>query len=199
MRVIWVDEGNDPQYAKLRTYGIDTISRSIRDSRTTLDALKADRAQGFACNVYAASNWWPELNGPQFASKVSGLLQTVAPGTAPDFPSVCLDMETHDRDYLMGALRQWRKHRPERVTDWTLEGHQGGILTTADWLIVFRLVRYVVPQSYNGAMTATWDTCAMARDLYDHGLPFGSVYPFVDAAHLQEWWAGYAFTQGRLP
>lgn len=199
MRAVWIDKGNDPDYPKLAANGINDPYFDIRDPRLSLAYLMAVRAKGGAPGLYADPTWWPGISAPDFATKVSQLLGAIAPNTQPDFPMVCLDIETKDADYILGALRQWRKHRPNRVTDWTLEGHQGGILTPAQWLVVSSLVRYVVPQCYNGPMTQVFDTFAMAKYLNDYGLPFQDIRPFYDAAHLPEYWDGYAFTQGRLP
>lgn len=199
MRAAWVDKGNDPDYAKLAANGITAAYFDIRDPRLSVAYFNAQRGHGLAVGVYAVDSWWPGDTGPQFATWVSKLLDGLAPETAPDFPMVCLDLETKDAGFLLGALQQWRKHRPNRVTDWTLEGHQGGILNPAQWLLASQRVRYIVPQCYNGAMTEVWDTFAMAKYLNDYGLPFASVRPFYDAAHLPAWWDGYAFTQGRLP
>lgn len=201
MRAIWIDEGNDANYAKLAALGITEPCYSLRDPRVTKPYLQAAKAHAgvTAVGVYFAWNWWPALTGVQLAEKVSALCAPLFKSTAPDFPYVCADIEAADTGYAVAFLRRWRELRPQRVTDWTLEGHKGATLPAATWLVVSGLVRYVVPQCYNGAMTQTWDTFAMADDLYDHGLPFHSVRPFYDAAHLPEWWDGYAFTQGRLP
>lgn len=199
MRAVWIDAGNDPDYVKLTANGITAVYFDIRDPRLNIAYFTTQRAKGFAVGVFADPSWWPSDSGPQFATRVSRLLDGLGKAPAPAYIAVCLDMETHNAGFLLGALRQWRKHRPSRVTDWTLEGHQGGILTPAQWLSASQLVRYIVPQCYNGAVSETWDSFSMANDLYSHGCPFGDIRPFYDAAHLPEWWDGYAFTQGRLP
>lgn len=201
LRACWVDAGNDPDPVKLKAHGVTAPVFDIREPRLNLRYLTTWRAQFAAVGVYAAWNWNSALTGPEFATWVSRRLQVIAPNTAPDFPFVCLDMETDNVAYLTGASVQWRKHRPDRVTDWTLEGHKGGIFTDhpAARIILSADFRYIVPQCYNGALTQLWDTFAMTKDLVDAGFPFQSIRPFYDAAHLPEWWDGYAFTQGRLP
>jgi hypothetical protein len=199
MRAVWIDAGQNPDYPRLGAAGADSVYFDIRDERLTPAYFGGVAAHGLEVGVYAAANWYGNVTGSRFADLVSGRLDDIARGTVPSFPMVCLDIEVHDPSYIIGALRRWREHRPQRVTDWTLEGHQGGILTAGQWLVAGQLVRFIVPQLYNGAMTQVWDGFAMAKDLNDHGLPFGSVRPFYDAAHLPVWWDGYAFTQGRLP
>lgn len=200
IRNLWVDAGNDCDYAKAKANGITAAYFDLRDPRLTLPYLREVAGHGLAPGVYAAASWWPTLDGPGFADKVSALLEGVAPGTPGTFPAVCLDIERDDiAGYLLPALRRWRSHRPKRVTDLTIEGHKGGLFSPTQAVLVTAKVRLVVPQAYNGAMDQVWDSAAIVRDLTDAGFPLASVYPFLDAAHLGEWWEGYAFTQGRLP
>jgi len=200
VRVVWVDAGNDDDPAKLKPLGA-VPAFDVREPRLTREYL-SQRFQSYgAVYVYAAASWYPSLGGKGFATAASQRLSTIMDGpSAPDFPSVCLDIETDDiRGYLLPALTQWRKHRADRVTDLTIEGHKGGLFTAADVINTVAKVRYVLPQCYNGAMTQVWDSFAMAYDLWDAGFPVAKVRPFYDAAHLPEWWDGYAFTQGSLP
>ncbi|HVE35388.1 MAG TPA: hypothetical protein VNC18_17615 [Gemmatimonadaceae bacterium] len=199
MRCVWVDAGSDDDPAKLKPLGAFPAF-DIREPRLTPVYLAARNVTYGAVGVYAVASWWPNLGPREFATTVSRRLTQVAGPTSPaSMPIVCLDIEDKPAEWYLDALRQWRRHRAERVTDVTLEGHKGGIFTAGQLLMLYGLVRYVVPQCYNGAMTQTWDSFAMALDLNEHGLPFPGIRPFYDAAHLPEWWDGYAFTQGRLP
>lgn len=199
-RALWIDEGNDADDAKLAANGITMPVFSIRDPRVNRAYLEGVRDRGFVPGVYAAWNWWPKLSGPAFADTVSAWLTHNVGNTTPSFPFVCLDIETHDiAGYVLPCLKRWRSHRPDRVTDLTIEGHQGGLFTPASAIGVSAMVRYISPQCYNGAMTQVWDSFAMAKNLTDRSIPFAKVRPFYDAAHLPEWWEGYAFSQGRLP
>jgi len=207
-RAIWVDEGNDADYAKLRANGITAPYYSVRDPRVTKAYLEAVRAQGFTPGIYAAWNW-PETGiappytgaakGAAFATWVSRELQRIAPATAADFPLVCLNAETHDAPYLAAMLRQWRKHRQDRVTDWTLEGFQGGWIDASPDLgaAVNASGVGVVPQFYRGNMSPLF--AGVILDLLTAGIPADRLMGFYDAADLPYRWHGYAFTQGRLP
>lgn len=204
-RAIWVDEGNDADYTKLRAYGITAPYYSIRDPRVTRGYLKTVQSLGFTPGVYAAWNWYASPNGgalagAAFATQVSQQLDTIMEGVAspPDFPLVQLDIETHALPYIFGALDQWRKHRPKRVTSWCLEGYQGGLFSPADAIHIAAKVNEVVPSAYAGDMTP-FDAVDVFRNLVSHSFPPGIVSMFYDAAHLPAAWAGYAFTQGRLP
>lgn len=198
MRAVWLYPGRQPDHPKLAAAGIDSVYFDIRDPQLSAAYLADVRKSGLEVGVYAVSSWWPELTAAQFAAKTSSLLEQVVPTSPPDFPKVCLDIETKAVAFVLGALRAWRTHRPKRVTDWTLEGHQGGIFTPGQLLAIAGLVRYVVPQAYD-ANVQPWDAFAMALDLYEHGLPFPKIVPFLSAAHLLPWWQGYAFTQDQLP
>ena len=195
----WVDEHNDPDYPTLRKIGSTHVFRSLRDPKTTRSALLADKAAGFATGVYIVSSWYPNLSPRAVADLGNQLLKSVDGGTPSD-PVVCWDVETKDVPYVRTLFRRWKSHRPTRVTDWTLEGHQGGIFKPADVAELLKTVdRYWVPQCYNGAMTEVWDTLAMARDLTAIGVPDSRIVPFLDAAHIPAWATGYVFTQGRIP
>jgi hypothetical protein len=197
---VWVDAGNDPGYAKLKANRIDTAYFDVRDPRVTRTYLNDVRAKGYGVGIYAAWNW-PEVpqTGTTFAQWLSTQLGRFGSSSAPTFPRVCADIETHDVSYVLAFLKRWRQLRPRRVTDWTLEGFQGGLFTPSDAALILEANVGVSPQLYNGDMTQAWDSLAAARNLMTAGFPEGVVVPFYDAAHLPEWWEGYAFTQGRLP
>lgn len=197
LNACWVDENNDPTYDAFRRNGVTTVCRSLRDPKTTPAALAADRKQGFDVALYIVSSWYPQLDGPGFAQEASFLLTRIAPRTTGT-PRVCLDMETHDVSYLEAALDTWRSLRPKRVTDWTLEGFQGGLFSRMFCSHVNYLWINVVPQFYTGSM-APLAADQVVLDLIARRFSPDLLMGFYDAAHLPERWNGYAFTQGRLP
>ncbi len=194
MRAVWVDAGNDADYQRLARYGIDRPYYDLRDPRVSASYLEAVAARGLRPGLYAAWNWWPELNGGGFAERVHHeLLRIGWMGNPP----VCLDIEVHDISYVLGCLRRWRQLRPTRETDWTLEGMQGGLLgQTAVRQIVAANVR-VAPSMYAGDMTPLPHSVVI--DLLMAGIPGDRIVGMYDAARLPYRWSGYAFTQGRLP
>jgi hypothetical protein len=198
MRAIWVDEGNDANFAKLRQYGITSPYYAIRDPRVTKSYLQAVRAQGFPPGVYVAPNWYPDMPGPAFAEFVDGLMTERYPSTGATFPKVCVDIETHNVPYITGFLKRWRELRPTRVTDWTLEPFQGGLFDPLAVAIIIESGVGIVPQNYFGDMSAA-AADRVAIDLIVRGFPPTSMLGFYDAAALPGRWQGYAFTQGRLP
>lgn len=203
MRAVWVDAGNDPDYAKLADHAITWPYFDIREKRLTPPYLDAVRAHPTieGCGVYVVASWLPTLTGPQLAEWTDTRLRQIA---WLGNPPVMFDIEGAQFDiegYVIPCLRRWRELRPKRVTDLTIEGHKGGAFTLTSVRTVAGLVRWIVPQCYSGAMQ-TWDTYAIVADLLMAGFMSMEVRPFYDAGHLQPWWGtpdGFAFTQGRLP
>ena len=205
MRAIWVDSGNNAAYHKLAEYGIDAPYFDIRDSRVTKayllgarDELKAVSGRAAFPGVYAAWNWWPQLNGRQFAEKVSAMCAPLFKNTAPNFPGVCLNAETHDTGYIVAMLTRWRELHRQRVTSWTLEGYQGGLFSPVERIAIAAANVSIQPQAYRGNMEP-FDVVDVYRNLVAHGFPPAQVEIMYDAAHLPPEWSGAAFTMGRLP
>ena len=200
MKAIWIDYGNDADALRLKGHGVEAPYYDIRDPRITKTYLQNVRAQGFKPGVYAA--WaWPEVahkSGAGFAEWVSDQLQRVAPGTGNDFPRVSLNIETHDVSYILAALKRWRELRPTRTTDWTLEGHQGGLFKPADVQAIVAANVEICPQAYTGDMRR-YESDRVVLDLVKHGFPADRIHCFYDAAQVGHWWDGVLFTQGRLP
>ena len=204
MRAIWIDAGNDPDYGKLPTYGIDSVYFDVRDPRVTATYLADVKRRGYAVGVYAADSW-PEMKVLPWnaAGWLSNKIRSLANG--PDFPRVCLDIETHDiAGYLIPFLQAWRNVRQLRRTDLTIEGFQGGLFSPQEvaqvvaHVIGTGLPGFVVPQNYTGNMSPL-AADRVALDLVEHGFTPTILRGFYDAAHLPERWDGFAFTQGRLP
>jgi len=197
MRGCWIDEGSVADESKLPRYGVNMPAFSIREATTTRQYLAALRGMGFAPAIYAAWNWYPNDDGPEFADRISGFLAERFPATGTTFPTVCVDIETHDVDYILGFLDRWRRLRPARVTAWTLEGFQGGLFNEYARQKIIEAKVAIVPQFYKGDMTP--QPAGVIQDLVAHGFPRQLLHGFYDAATVQEPWDGYLFTQGRLP
>ena len=193
---VWVDEGNDPDYDKLAAHGISGVSLSIREA--TPEKLADVAAHGFQTGVYFAWNWYPDATAAQLADTISAALQHLAPNSPPEQPRVCCDIETHDTEYLLAFFRRWRQHRPRRLTDFALEGFQGGIFSAAAVRELVALKVNMVPSNYTGSMAA-FAADRVALDLAARGFPTDLLFGFYDGAALPINWQGYVFTQGRLP
>jgi len=195
MRAIWIDEGSDADYAKLRAHGMITSPYfSLRDPRVTRSYLDAVAAEGFTPGLFAAYNWYPTLDGAGFAEKCDAELKRIGWLNPP----LCADIETHDVVYILAFLKRWRELRPKRLTFWTLEGFQGGLFAPADVLAINAARVHVVPQHYTGDMRPL-AADRIAIDLIARGFDILRLWGFYDAASLPGRWEGFAFTQGRLP
>ena len=204
MRWIWIDAGNDAAWHTLAEHGIAGEFYCGEDPVADVARrLEASRAHGHVGGIYVAWNW---ANIPQdgggFAEWTHEYVQEVEallPVKSGSYPKVQLNHEGHDPDVILDMLHRWRQLRPTKDTSWSPEGMQGGWMSGLFAAEVKNLKIRVVPQCYNGAMTQVWDSLAVARDLTKRGFPDALVSPFYDAAHLPEYWSGWAFTQGRLP
>jgi hypothetical protein len=201
-RAVWVDAGNDPDYAKLKANGIGAAYFDIRDPRVTPGYLSTVASRGLAPGVYAAWNWLPPpytgaAVGAGFAEWLSEQVAKLGKHTPPNFPMVCADIETHDVAYILGFLYRWRQLRPHRVTDWTLEAFQGGLFSPLDTLKIAAADVGIAPGMYAGNMDPL-NVVDVVLDLCAYSFPPGRIIGMYDAARLPAVWTGYAFTQGRL-
>ena len=196
MKACWVDANNDCDYAKAKAHNIDAAFFDVRDPRVTRSYLEGVQNHGLDVGVYAAWNFEPQLQGGGFANWLSAQLSRFGSG-APDFPRVCVDIETHDVSYILTFLKRWRVLRPARLTDWTLEGFQGGLFKPSDVAAITASGVGVCPQFYDGQMGALGHSVIL--DLLIAGFPGAMLSGMYDAARLPYSWRGHAFTQGRLP
>jgi hypothetical protein len=165
----------------------------------TLAYLESVKAKGLKPGIYAAWNWDAKLfgGGAQFADWLSAELKRIGPGTPKDFPKVCVDIETHDVGYMLAFFKRWRELRPARLTDFTLEGFQGGLFSLDDVQAILHAHVGIVPQFYRGNMEP--HEHGVTQEMLMAGFPGSVLRGFYDAAALPYRWDGYAYTQGRLP
>ena len=204
MKSLWVDAGNDPDWAKVESHQITHLFFALYDPRVTRSYLSDVAAKGYGTGVYVVStsdsnSAWAEFGpaGKSFADKVSAKVTPLI--VSPSKPKVQLDMEEHDAVRVLEALEQFRMLHPKQDVSWTMEAGQGGWMTPEFVDAVLKCKVRLVPQCYNGAMTEVWDALTFARDLTKRGFPDSIISPFYDAAHLPVGWDGFAFTMGRLP
>jgi len=201
---IWVDEGDRPDYALLRRYGLDTVFMSARSDRegVTRETFDEIRVQGFHAGIYVGHGW-DEADGltpEQSAERMND--QWLKFGGAQKRLSVMFNDETKDLGAISRKLSRWRHLRPFVPTTYSPEGFQGGILRQiAQNLTWWRIV--TVPQNYGGDMdTQQWDTRGTINDLVLNGFTPDLVAPFLDARYLRRGWDlgdSVLFTQARLP
>ena len=202
MRALWVDSGNDPDFAKVVAHDIDGLYFDLFDPRITQTYLQVLVDQGYKVGVYMASNW-EEFVGKtpdEVAGIVAKRVREIAGAKKPptSFPKVQFDLEEHNEDFVADVLEAWRALLPYQDTSWTMEGFQGGWMSDSFVKRVLACKVRVVPQAYMGNMNSTAEDMVL-RDLLRRCFPENIVTLFYDAAHLPIGWNGFAFTQGRLP
>lgn len=193
-QAVWVDEGQPLEPAKLHAHGITAPYFSHRNPSVTSLYLDSVKAQGFTPGIYTAWNWYPSLSAEGYARAFDSELKRIGwAGNAP----VCIDIETHDVNYVLAFFKEWRRLRPTRVTAWTMEGFQGGLFSASNVAeLVGRGLRFV-PQFYRGDMTPVEHSPVI--DMLMSGFPGGNIDGFFDARSLPYRWRGFAFTQATLP
>lgn len=190
---VWIDEGHPLDAQRLRQHGIVGAYFSHRFDNATKEKLAAAASAGFQVGIYSAWNWYDQLSGAEYAQFLSDELRRIA---YVGNPQVCVDIETHDVDYIMAFFAKWRQVRPGRPTQFTFEGWQGGLYSPAN---VHQLVAYnlrFVPQLYRGDMSDVEHSPVI--DLLMSGFPGDRIDGFYNAAHLPYRWRGFAFTQATL-
>ena len=199
MRGVWIDKGQEPDYAKLASLSITEVCFDIRDPALSRAFLQHVQGQGFAPGVYACSQgegWPTSLSGAQFSDWVETRVRPL--NVSQNIPFVHLNSETHDVTWLVSMLNRWRELRPKKRTLWGFEGMQGGLFTPPDVDLIEGLNLEYGPQSYTGSMERL-ESATVVLDLVTRGFSAERIHPFLDAAQLGVWWQGWAFPQGRLP
>jgi len=200
MRALWIDEGNNPDWDKIKANQMTALFFHMFDPRVTQTYLMNVRLRGYTPGVYVAWNW-PQVSGgaDEFVEKVSDRLDEIVPITsAQNFPKVQLNVELHDPLWIQNMVVGWRKLRPYRDTSWTMEPMQGGWMSpNMVQAVISRRVR-VSPQIYYGDMTPA-DEQTVIQDLVIRGFPRALISPSYDAALITPSQDGFFFTQGRLP
>lgn len=199
MKAVWVDAGNDPDYAKLARHGITMPYFALTDPRVTTQylahVLSHDGITGVG--VYACWNWWPNQDGPTFAGTVAALVSSVR--LSDTVPRVQLDDETHDSARIVAMLNKWRTLLPSQATSWTLEPFQAGWWTkTLVGAVLGNRIR-VAPQLYWGDFHGPPPAAdRVVLELAEEGVPPSLITCVYDAANLPDRWSGWAFEMGRL-
>lgn len=201
---IWIDEGDRPDYALLRRYGLDTVMMSARSDREGVTAATFDeiRRQGFAAGIYVGHGW-DEADGLQPEQSAERMnAQWLKFGGLKKRLSVMFNDEGKNVDAVLRKITRWRQLREFAPTLYSPEGFQGGILRQiASHLTSYRVM--TVPQNYGGGMTAAeqWDSRGTVYDLLLNGFASDLVIPFLDGRYLKRGWelgGAVVFTQGRL-
>src|SRR6266545_3687525 len=156
----WVRPGGPlfPDQEKGRRIGLqqffwDATDKGI-DPRTNggTDVLELMRKAGWKVGITRDPTWdgyniTPEAWGLKLSDDLTRL------GCDRKQCSVIADIEVHDSDWILRALKSFRAKRPNRYLYWTMEPFQGGIIsvTLVAWINADPNC-WVVPQKYRGDM-----------------------------------------------
>jgi hypothetical protein len=192
VRYVWTVEGDDPDFAQGDRHGIDGYFYPFFDSLTTKERLIDTKAAGYAIGVYYGHNWGG--TAAENAAKADAEYKKLyVPGL-----KVMFNWEQHKPDEIASGLEAWRVLRKTVNTSWSMEGMQGGWMSSAFVKRVLATRVRWVPQSFVGNMERR-ESDATKWDIVRRGVPENIVSCFYDAAQLGANWDGFAFTAGRLP
>lgn len=207
MRAFWINKGAEVQsYPGLRQLGVDKVFFDLHThSRAHFDQA---RREGFEVGGYTNPQWFPDGKDPKaYRSRVS---QRLAALSLHDeqcdvqfnveklyLSDIGLDTPDEASKYILDLMYWWRRSNPNRVTSWTMEGHQGGWFYP---ILKNSLLSNVllVPQAYDGDMRR-WDSHGVVMDLVRHGAALERVTPFLDAPEARiPYSEGFFYMEHRL-
>lgn len=188
MRHIWIDLGSPIEVDKLQRLGI---------TRTYCDSRSPEFHPAFERGIYRAQNW-DGSGASEFAIKLSADVKQ-AGGDPYRQLAVHANIEIHDSGWIMAFLTAWRVRRPKRETTIVIEGNQAGWFTPE---LTHRINLdpnlTVMAEAYTGDMGGM-DADSVRSNLTNYGIRREKAEVMYDAARLQQFWDGCAFTQQRLP
>ena len=184
-----------PDIAKAKRYGITRLYWQANDPQISAGLFQAIRDRGMEVGIMRDPAW-DNLGAIDLARTLDADL--IRLGSSNSQCAVLADIEYHDPAYIGVFCREWRALRPNRVTGWTLEPHQGGWFTTTLVRMLMQAKVTIFPQAYLGDQTPV-DVDATRCDLIERSLPRGIVAACYSALHLPSAWDGIAFRFDQLP
>jgi hypothetical protein len=187
-RQVWIDLGQPIDSAKHSQHGI---------TRTYGDVRNPSFAAGFERGIYRVQSW-DNLNPVLFAKALSDDVHRWG-GDPYKQLAVHANIELHDPGYLLSFLSEWRRRRPVRETALVIEGLQAGWFTPALTAQINNDSNLsVLAEAYTGDMSPI-DCDNVRSNLINYGIKREKALVMYDAARLNPFWDGCAFTQQRLP
>jgi hypothetical protein len=187
-RQVWIDQGQPVNGIKLGAIGI---------TRVYFDARDTPIPSTFERGIYRAQSW-DNLNAIMFAKTLSDDVHRWG-GDPYKQLAVHANIELHDPAYIDSFLTEWRRRRPVRETALVFEGLQAGWFTTTLIMTINQDPNLtVLAEAYTGDMSPI-DCDDVRSNLVDYGIARGKALVMYDAARLNPFWDGCAFTQQRLP
>lgn len=205
MKVAWINDlagsygtiENSEIWSKVGTHQLRRLYLDWR--RATRHDVDRIHAHGCEAGLYGANNWYDGITGVDFAREGDAVL--VRLGLDNVQCAVALNVEQpHSPLYFLACLREWRLHRPGRVTAWHLEGMQSGWFSPLLVATINRDVNLeVVAESFTGSMAPQGED-RVRSNLVVGGIDRRRALVAYDGAELYHpWWDGSAFTLERMP
>lgn len=208
MKACWIDHGQDVIHERMAKHGVTEIVIPGEESPLANPAKVKELAdRGYKVTVMFAWNWHGYGFRPpeEFARYCSERLKAIGhPAVNPD---VLLDIEKgaglNEFTYVTWVIRcleQWRKLRPTRGTNLTLEGMQGGLFNgrAADVAKLLNMVGAIIPQGYTGD-ERLMDVDTNRLDLANNGFPHSRIRHFYLGKDVPLNFDGILWRQGLLP
>ena len=216
-RSIWIDVGDTPRTAALHAHQIKRAyfpawvkvgDKYVRDTRLTKQFLYGSgpsyrggwkEAVG-EVGVYYGASWIAGIAPVTLARMIDADL--VAFGA--DNRQLAVDLNNEDHAFnLVAFMYEFRSLRPRRDIRWVVEGMQGGRLSREQLAVINSDVNLTVAGEafYDapGQSMLQYPADSVRCNLINYGVARGRADVCYDAAHLDTWWDGLAFTQNRLP
>ncbi len=219
MRAVWCDPLNGawPAWDKFRKYGITRIyvdGRETKDGKPRLrELVDGIHSQGFEAGIYRDPVWGGWSTVQEYALLASrdirsAELDPVTQKVTPKQIAYMHDLETHDVQWILGSLRQWRVYRPAQTTDVTWEPMQGGLwgesngtasVATTELLALLEAggPGGIYHQNYGGAMEP-FNAERVRANLVAYHFPDARLWGFYDGKFLPAAWDGCVFTADRM-
>lgn len=205
MRAMWINTGAEVgSYPGLRQLGISHVFFDAH--KHTRAHLQQARANGFLVGVYTNPQWFTDGWVPKaYRDRVNRRLTEL--GVDDEQCDVMFNIEKGAAiegglpdggvQYVIDLFFWWRRVRGKRITQWTMEGHQGGHFQRA--MLHENLTNTTfVPQAYDGSMNR-WDSYGVVKDLVNWGVEYGRVAPFLDAPEARVPYSeGFFYLENRL-
>lgn len=209
-RGVWVDMPNDPDYELLEKLGITDPffdGRWLAEKANPLAYLREVKKRLPNPGVFLCSQGegWPshkDTDPKAWADWAYKLVQLkIAPGTGGSFPLVDLNCEVSDPTWLITMLKRWRWHEPKRTTAWVAEAHKYPLFQNDFGRQLKDLGIIVKPECFADVPGAPMSRVESATEVLEWAKIVGvdRVIPCLDGSQVAHWWAGTAFTMGRLP
>ena len=201
MKAAWVRPGHPriPDGGKMSRWGIDTLFYDATDPQVDAAFFKELRDLHIKVGL-TRDPGWTNATAVDLARQMDADLVRVGAANLQCY--MIADIEALWRrgaQYVIDWLTEWRTLRPTRMTLWTTEPNQGGVISDA---LVAKINTdpnlIVVPQLYYAGMVDAVES-RVVLDLAGRKIRPDRIYPYYDAEDMPGAWDGIIFDFNALP